>query len=127
MGAALCYPVAPRLFAATLLVAGLQLRVAARSGDTPRALLLTLSSCALLAAMMLAVTYALGAFLGESRMGQFRLDIPTMVRFHATANVFGVALPGIASWFLVTLQPAQPRPKGPMALDERRNRVASAR
>ena len=107
------------LFAATVLLAGLQFRVAGRSGDTPAALLLTLSGCSLVAAMMLAVTYALGTFLGE-----FWLDIPTMVRFHATSNVFGFALPGIASWFLVTLRPAQS--KAPTA-PERRNCVASAR
>lgn len=85
---------------ATALVALLQVRAAQRRRGSAPAALLVLSGVSLAAAMGLAVAYALGRWLGTPW-----LDIETMVRFHATANVFGFSLAGLLAW---TLEPAPP-------------------
>lgn len=78
---------------AALLVAALQVRVAARRSNGRNAVLLAVSACALAGGMILAAVYAFGTYLGSAWVG-----IPAMVRLHATANVFGFALPGLLYW-----------------------------
>jgi hypothetical protein len=79
--------------AASILTAGLQLRVAARSGAPVQRLLLTVSGLSLLGAMTLAGLYALGSYWGLPW-----LDIPTMLPTHGAVNALGFALPGLLAW-----------------------------
>ncbi len=82
---------------ACLLAAALQLRLFARTrrigGHCGPAWLALVSGLALPAGMALAVVFALGNFIGH-----LWLDFPTMVLYHATTNVFGYALAGLAFW-----------------------------
>jgi uncharacterized protein (UPF0548 family) len=83
------------LAAACLLVAVLELRLAARAGSRGGRMLLALSGLALAAGMALAAVYALGNYCQRSW-----LTIPEMVRWHATLNALGFALPGLLAWNL---------------------------
>jgi len=77
------------------MVALLQVRASQRLRSPLPMALLVLSSVSLAAAMGLAAAYALGRWRGTPW-----LDIETMVRFHATANVFGFSLAGLLAWTL---------------------------
>lgn len=79
--------------AACVLAAVLGARVAWRLRRLAEALLLALSSIALVLGMAMAATYALGAHLRAPW-----LDIPTMVKLHATTQIFGFALPALVFW-----------------------------
>jgi hypothetical protein len=81
------------LAAATLLVAGLHLRLAARPGRLLRRTLFCISGLSLLAGMVLAAAYALGEYAGFHW-----LDVDTMVVTHGVVNALGFALPGLAAW-----------------------------
>jgi hypothetical protein len=81
------------LAASAFIVAGMEWRLAAASRSIKDAFLLGVSGTALAAAMALAPVYALGLFLGKQW-----LDIPAMLRLHATVNVLGFALPGLIHW-----------------------------
>jgi hypothetical protein len=81
------------LAAAALIVAGLEWRLAARSRTAMDAFLAGVSGTALASAMVLAPVYSIGLFLGKAW-----LDVPAMLKFHATANVLGFALPGLLYW-----------------------------
>jgi hypothetical protein len=82
--------------AACLLVAALQIRVAVKTRHWIARLLLFVSSLALIAGMGLAAAYALGRFLQRDW-----LDIPTMIRWHASLNALGFALPGLLAWIVI--------------------------
>jgi uncharacterized protein (UPF0548 family) len=84
------------LAGACVLVAFMQLRLALRPGPRTFRLLLLASGALLLAGMGLAATYALGVYTKQNW-----LDIPTMVRWHATINALGFALPGLLAWTVV--------------------------
>lgn len=81
------------LAAACVAVAGLQMRVAFGSGVPTAASSLAISSLSLATAMLLAVIYAAGRFLGTSG-----LDIPTMVATHGMLNALGFAGCGLIGW-----------------------------
>jgi hypothetical protein len=55
--------------------------------------LLSVSSLSLISGMVLAAIYAFGEFTGRAW-----IDIPTMVRTHGVANVFGFATCGLVGW-----------------------------
>lgn len=73
------------------LLAVRQVQVATRSRLPTQVTLLTISSLALISAMIPAAIYACGEFATTAW-----LDIPTMIRTHGTFNAFGFAACGIA-------------------------------
>jgi len=84
------------LAGACVLVAFMQLRLAMTPGSRTFRLLLLASGTSLLVGMGLAAAYALGVYTKQNW-----LDIPTMIRWHATINAFGFALPGLLAWTVV--------------------------
>jgi uncharacterized protein (UPF0548 family) len=84
------------LSAASLLVASLQFRLACQSMPTIARSLLVVSAASLVAGMALAAIYALGTYLGR-----WWLDVPTMIRWHASINALGFALPGVLAWGVI--------------------------
>jgi uncharacterized protein (UPF0548 family) len=84
------------LVAACVLVAFLNLRLAFRPGPATFRLAMLVSGMSLFAGMGLAATYALGVYTKQNW-----LDIPTMVRWHASINALGFALPGLLAWALI--------------------------
>jgi uncharacterized protein (UPF0548 family) len=83
------------LSGACVLVALMQLQTAARAGSRAGRWLLVLSGLSLAAGMVLAAVYALGNY----RQAGWP-TIPDMVRWHATLNALGFALPGLVAWNL---------------------------
>jgi hypothetical protein len=81
------------LAAGCVILAARQIQAAVASKSATILTLLCVSSLALLSAMALAATYAVGEFTGRAW-----LDIPTMIRTHGAANAFGFALCGLAGW-----------------------------
>ncbi|MBI3407441.1 MAG: YndJ family transporter [Planctomycetes bacterium] len=71
----------------------LQMRAARKSSSRLAASLLVASSTSLLAAMALAVAYAVGSFFEAPW-----LDIPLMLSTHGVLQAFGFALPGVIGW-----------------------------
>jgi hypothetical protein len=78
-----------------LLVAFLQLSLAARAGSALPRVLFALSGISLIFGMSLAAVYAVGNY---TQLGW--LSISQMIRYHATVNVFGFALPGLLAWLV---------------------------
>jgi len=85
---------------ATLLAAGLWILagvllivVAPATAPGAARVLLRISALAVVAPMVLAVSWAAGQHLGVPA-----LDIPTMARIHGTVNAFGFALAGLLGW-----------------------------
>jgi hypothetical protein len=76
-----------------VILAARQIQAALQSRSATRLMLLCVSSLALLSAMALAATYAVGEF-----TGRVWPDIPTMIRTHGAANAFGFALCGLLGW-----------------------------
>jgi hypothetical protein len=85
--------------AACILVAVVQVQAAAPLRPRIGRAILYFSSLSLVAGMALAATYALGRCIGHEW-----LDIPTMVRWHATINALGFALPGLLAWILIYIE-----------------------
>jgi hypothetical protein len=79
--------------AACAATAALQIRLGVGRPRSLEAGALVLGGVSLLGAMMLALAYSAGSYLGIRT-----LDIPSMIFFHATLNVFGFALPGLLFW-----------------------------
>jgi uncharacterized protein (UPF0548 family) len=86
------------LAAACMLVAFLYFRLAIRPGPATFRLPLLVSGMSLLAGMGLAAAYALGVYTKQNW-----LDIPTMIRWHASINALGFALPGLLAWTLASV------------------------
>jgi hypothetical protein len=92
----------PDLLAALLMsvvgvfVALLQLALAARAGSMLPRVLFALSGMSLIVGMALAAVYAVGNY---CQLGW--LSIPRMIRYHATVNVLGFALPGLLAWLVI--------------------------
>jgi uncharacterized protein (UPF0548 family) len=84
------------LAGACVFVALLQLLLAFRRGSATFRLAMFVSGVSLLGGMGLAAAYALGEYTEQNW-----LDIPTMVRWHASINALGFALPGLLAWTLV--------------------------
>jgi hypothetical protein len=53
-------------------------------------------------AMLLAGAYAVESHARHAGLsvGESRLSIPWMIRYHATINVFGFAAPGLLAWLV---------------------------
>ncbi len=80
---------------ATLLLAIMQVQVALQPAQVKRRGLLLISSVSLMCGMTLAMTYALGEYLGTNW-----IDIPTMIPLHGIANSIGFSLTGLLAWNL---------------------------
>jgi YndJ-like protein len=84
------------LFAASVAVFAVFLRIVGRRADDGTArVLLQISSGAVFAGMILAGTYAVADFLGSDA-----LTIPQMVRTHGILNAMGFCLPGLLGWLV---------------------------
>jgi hypothetical protein len=82
---------------ACFLVAALQLRIALHAGPRVSRGLLAISSGAIVAAMLLAALYALGAYCGLPW-----LTIEAMLPWHGAVNAFGTTLCGLLAWNLTS-------------------------
>lgn len=79
-----------------LSVLGIATLVGARNGPRPSSkALLAISSVSVLAAMALAIQYALGQFAGTPALG-----IDQMAKTHGSLNAFGFAMCGLLGWRL---------------------------
>jgi hypothetical protein len=82
--------------AALWLLAWVVLRRIVPTAPRPAAILLTISSLAVLAPMLLAIQWAIG-----HNFGTPALSIPAMARTHGLLNALGFTLPAIAAWHLL--------------------------
>jgi hypothetical protein len=89
--------------AALWLLALVVLRRIVPTAPRPAALLLTISSLAVLAPMLLAVQWAVG-----HNFGTPALSIPAMARTHGLINAVGFCLAGTAGWRLLAPPPSRP-------------------
>lgn len=93
------------LSAAALASAALQTRVALSHAAGRTRVALVVSAVCLVGGMALAALYG-----ARSRFATAWIDLDTMVRYHATANVVGYSLLGLVAWLLMPR--TAPRPRG---------------